>query len=220
MNSLLEFARGPALQLSLGIFVLGVAWRLFALFLLPWRRNRAKPRAGNPGVVGGALRGMVSHWFPRREYMRRSAFHFVNGYVFHIGFLVILLGFGPHISFFSGLFGLSWPDLPTPFIYLVGAITLASLLAALVHRISNPVQRLISSFDDYFSWFVTMLPVLTGLAIAGHFMAHYRVLLAIHILSVCLLLIWLPFGKLMHTFLFLLSRATTGARLAMRGVKF
>ncbi len=220
MSSLLEFARGPALQISLGIFVLGVAWRLFALVLLPWRRNRARPRSGSPGVVGGALRGLVSHWFPRREYMRSSAFHFVNGYVFHIGFFVIVFGFGPHIRFLSGLVGLSWPNLPSPFIYIVGAITLASLLAALVHRIVHPVQRLLSGFDDYFSWFVTMFPVITGLALVGHFAASYSTLLAVHILSVCLLLIWFPFGKLMHTFLFLFSRATTGARLAMRGVKF
>lgn len=220
MNSLLEFARGPALQISLGIFVLGVAWRLFALLLLPWRRNRAQPRAGSPGVVGGALRGMASHWFPRREYLRSSAFHFVNGYIFHLGLFVIVFGFGPHIRFLSGLIGLSWPNLPSSIIYIVGAITLASLLAALIHRIGNPVQRLISGFDDYFSWFVTMLPVLTGLAIAAHVGSNYSALLAVHILSVCLLLIWFPFGKLMHTFLFLLSRATTGARLAMRGVKF
>jgi hypothetical protein len=40
---------------------------------------------------------------------------------------------------------------------------------------------------------------------------------AIHLLSVELLFVWLPFGKLGHAFLVFLSRATTGAALARKG---
>ena len=92
-------------------------------------------------------------------------------------------------------------------------------MAALVRRLTNPVQRLISSADDYISWVATALPVLTGLLAAAHLGAEYRTLLAIHLLSVAMFLIWFPFGKLMHTVLFLFSRGATGARLAHRGAK-
>jgi hypothetical protein len=34
-------------------------------------------------------------------------------------------------------------------------ITVVSLFAALVMRVSNPAQRIISTFDDYISWLVT-----------------------------------------------------------------
>ncbi len=30
---------------------------------------------------------------------------------------------------------------------------------------TSPVLKLISNFDDYFSWFVTILPLVTGLLI-------------------------------------------------------
>ena len=73
-----------------------------------------------------------------------------------------------------------------------------SRFAALMMRISNPVQRIISTFDDYFSWLVTFLPVITGLVATSHLGARYETLLGLHILSVALMLIWLPFGKLMH----------------------
>ncbi len=43
--------------------------------------------------------------------------------------------------------------------------------------------------------------------------------LAVHLLSLELLLIWFPFGKLMHAFLFAFSRGATGIRFSHRGVK-
>ena len=55
------------------------------------------------------------------------------------------------------------------------------------------------------------------LASTAHVGARYETLLAIHILSVDLLLIWFPFGKLMHAFYIFPSRAINGAILARRG---
>ncbi len=50
---LLEFARGPALQISITIFVFGIAFRVFSLFLM-WRTRdssagsrREKTRCGS-----------------------------------------------------------------------------------------------------------------------------------------------------------------------------
>ncbi len=42
--------------------------------------------------------------------------------------------------------------------------------------------------------------------------------LAAHLLSLELLLMWFPFGKLMHAFLFAFSRGATGMRFSHRGV--
>ena len=47
----------------------------------------------------------------------------------------------------------------------------------------------------------------------------YRAPLAIHLLSLELLLIWFPFGKLMHAILFAFSRGATGVRFSHRGVR-
>ena len=72
-----------------------------------------------------------------------------------------------------------------------------------------------------------MLPMLTGmsvvvepsLAILARDHVTYPIPLAIHLLSVELLLIWFPFGKLMHAFLFVFSRGATGMRFSHRGVQ-
>ena len=101
----------------------------------------------------------------------------------------------------------------------MGVITLASLLVALVHRTTSPVLRLLSTFNDYFSWLITFLPVATGLIAVSHLGGPYETLLAIHILTVALLLIWFPFGKLMHAFLVFLTRSETSVFYSRRGVE-
>ena len=100
---------------------------------------------------------------------------------------------------------------------VVGAITFAALVALLVHRLASPVKRLISNFDDYFSWLVTTLPLVTGMMAYSHIGAPYPTMLAIHILSVELLMVWFPFGKLMHTFTIFIARAATGIAFERKG---
>ena len=92
-------------------------------------------------------------------------------------------------------------------------------------RLSDPVRRLLSGFEDYFSWLVVLLPLLTGMAALGQSYAGGALAaapleplpVAIHLLSVELLFVWLPFGKLAHAFLVFASRGVTGAAFARKG---
>ena len=77
--------------------------------------------------------------------------------------------------------------------------------------------RRISNFDDYFSWLVTVAPLVTGFAAKSNLWPLYETGLAVHLLSVWLLLIYFPFGKLMHTAWFVTSRYTTGAHFERKG---
>jgi nitrate reductase gamma subunit len=217
--SLLDFARGPALDVAIAVFCLGVLWRLISLLGLPWAKDKTVKRAGAPSNLMAGVSGFVRHLWVPKGFGLTSSFTIINGYVFHLGLAIVVFGFTQHILFIRGLFGLSWAGLPTSVITIVGVITLASLIAALVRRMTSPVLKLISTFNDYVSWLVTFLPVLTGLLAVSHLGAPYETLLAIHILTVCLLLIWFPFGKLMHAFLVFLTRAETGISYGRRGVK-
>jgi len=55
-------------------------------------------------------------------------------------------------------------------------------------RVWRPVTRMISNWDDYFSWLVTVLPLITGLIASADLGGDYETLLAVHILSAELLL--------------------------------
>jgi nitrate reductase gamma subunit len=216
---LLEFARGPALQFAITIFVAGVVFRVVSLFMM-WRtRDSSEGSSRERPVVVAAIREIIRRLWPQAAYKQRTMFALINGYVLHVGLALCVFFLMPHILFIKDLFGISWGALPNNVIYAVGVLTVGSMVAALVMRFANPAQRIISTFDDWFSWLVTFLPLITGLIASSHLGARYETLLALHILSVALLLIWLPFGKLMHFFLVFVTRSQTGAHLSHRGAQ-
>lgn len=224
---LLEFARGPGLAVSLTVFVLGTLWRLAGILRRPRLPDRSPARDGAPSKLTGALHANLRAMWPRREFLPTARFVMINGYVFHIGLAIVVFGYAPHIAFVQRLTGLGWPALPDAVMYVSASATIVALLLALAMRITDPVRRSISSADDLISWTLVFLPLFTGMAVAGDpsqaILARDKVLyggpLAVHLLSLELLLLWFPFGKLMHAVLFAFSRGATGVRFSHRGVR-
>jgi nitrate reductase gamma subunit len=214
---LLAIARGAGLKLALTVFCFGVAWRLVSIALLRYRHNFNEPRST---VVSAMLGGLVtagSRSWPHPEFIGRTGAGEALGYSYHLGLFAIVLAFAPHIAFFRSLFGLSWPGLPSSVITILSVLTFTLLLAVLFRRVTNRVLRLLSNFDDYFSWFITTLVIVTGLAATAHVGGPYQTLLGLHILSFDVLLVWFPFGKLMHAFYLVPSRALNGYLLSRKG---
>jgi nitrate reductase gamma subunit len=209
---MLEFARGPALAVSLGILILGLAWRLYGIFRRPARIDHSEPRRRD--LAAGGLRAIFAKMRPPKGVKVRGA-AMANAYAYHIGLALVVFGFGPHIAFVERYTGIAWPALPDTVFYVAAGVTLVGLLIALLARLSDAVLRLLSNFDDYFSWLVTMAPLATGMALlpapAG------PVPVAIHLFSLELLLVWLPFGKLAHAALVFVSRWRTGADFTRKG---
>jgi nitrate reductase gamma subunit len=221
--SLLEFARGPALWLSLAVLFLGSAWRVIGIFRLKSKADFSEPRSMR--LMSGAMGAIIGHMIPRKEFRDTEKISTFIAYFYHIGLAITVFGFLPHIYFIERLTGVSWPALPASLVYVAVAITFVAMILILMERLTDGVLRLLSNFDDYFSWFVTFLPLVTGMMVINHpFPAGAApvpplepTLLAIHLLSVELLFIWLPFGKLSHAFLVFISRGVTGAAFARKG---
>jgi len=214
-TELLIWARGPALQVATVIFLLGVLVRILEILIIGRKANLAEPRGS---AVAGGLRTILSRSFPDRGTLRRSTFNIVAGYVFHAGFFIVLFLFAPHVLVFQDVLGFGWPSIPTQIIDAITIVTILTLLAVLLHRIMDRVMRFLSGPQDYIAWFVTMLPMVTG------YLAFHRtgltptLMMAIHILSVELLMVVFPFTKLMHAFTLFMARYYNGAIAGYRGV--
>ena len=214
---LLEFARGPALQWAAYILVAGSIWRIVGILLLKEKSDFSEPR--KRAGLGSALKVVYTRSFTAPPFAKATMYPKMMAYVQHVGLFAVVFLFVPHIMFFKGFLGFEWPGLPNSVIYVFGVAAVVASIALLVRRVTSPVLRLISNFDDYFSGFVAILPIATGLLIPVRLGIRYEDLLAIHILSVVLFMIWLPFGKLGHVFLVFITRGTTGIAFERRGAK-
>lgn len=212
---LLYWARSTGLQIAVAVFLLGTVWRLIEIYSLGRRPDLAERRH-----VSGASgwHTMVRRSLPIPGMMERSAMTYIAGYAFHLGLAVVVFLFAPHIRLVQEFTGLSWPALPSQFVDFVAVVTLAAMLVVLAERITHPVKRFLSTFEDWLTWAVTFLPVLTGYLAARHLLLPYTLMLSLHILSVELLLVLLPFTKLIHVFTVWPSRWFNGDVAGKKGV--
>lgn len=211
---LLTFARGSALNWALMLCVAGIALRLFEIFGLGRKADLARPRINTPG---SGWRTMLTRSLPVEGMLQREPVTYIGGYVFHLGLLVTIFFFAPHIEFIRSMTGIGWSRLPTA---LVDASVVAAMVALgvlLAHRLNNPVKRMLSGFGDYLAWAVTLLPLLTGYLAYHHLLFEYTLMLSLHLFSVELMLVLLPFTKLFHTLSVFISRWYNGDMFARKG---
>ncbi len=206
---LLIWVRGPGLQLSLAAFILGMTYRILQTYFLGRAKNLAEPRGSQ------WLHGMKTIWW--RSFFHpgmtiRGYFTIISGYTFHLGFIITLLFFDQHIELFKSWTGLSWPALPA-------VLGIAALVAVLVDRIADPVRYLLSDYQDYLCWSLTVLPLVTGLLLVYKIWLPYTSLLVVHIISFEILLVAIPFTKLSHVFTIFIARWYNGAIAGYKGVQ-
>jgi nitrate reductase gamma subunit len=211
----LTWVRGPGLNLALAVLVLGVLWRLVEIYGLGRKKDLSAPRS-TPGASGWAT--IARRSVPPPGMLKTSPVSYIGGYVFHVGLALVVFLFAPHIALITALVGAAWPALPSQAIHLTSVVTMAAMVAVLVDRITKIPKRYLSTLGDWFTWTLTFLPLLTGWLAVQHLLLPYTLMLAVHILSVELLLVFLPFTKLFHAFTVFGSRWFNGAVNGHKGV--
>ncbi|MCU7798220.1 MAG: hypothetical protein KZQ75_13930 [Candidatus Thiodiazotropha sp. (ex Myrtea spinifera)] len=208
-----EFIDGPLWYFSLTAFVIGVVWRIVSIVRAGVRPDLSIAR-GSAGR--GAMRTIFSRFVPERTVTTRSRHQLIAGYMFHVGLLILLFFAQPHIDFIAErITGLSWPAVPHWVFIVAAEFAFAGLILLWLHRVLNPVTRLLSDMDDHIGSILVFLVMLTGcLALAQ----SHEALRLIHLFLAEVFLIYFPFSKLMHAFTFVMSRGYTGATMGRKGV--
>jgi len=208
-----KFIEGPLWYFALAVFLIGVAWRIFAIFRTGSKADLSVPRRS---VAVSAVMTSLRRFVPRHEMSPRIRLHVIAGYMFHLGLFALLLFAAPHVLFLQEqLLGFGWTPMPYWAFILASQIAFAGLFILWLHRLLNPVARLISDADDHVAAGLTFVVMLTGCLALMEAFTGLRVL---HLFTVELLMIYFPFSRLMHAFTFIPSRAYTGALFGRRGV--
>lgn len=213
----LLLVRGPLFGIATIIMIFGITLRLFEIFMLGRKANLAEKRASG---TGPGFRTIFRRFLPvDRNTFEKSVLLTIAGYVFHIGLFITVFLYAPHVEIIETVFGFGWPTLPSPIVDFAAVLTMVALLGILWRRITHPVVKYLSRADDYVVWVLTFAPVITGYLAYHHLLPNYSMLLAVHILSVELLMVVFPFTKLTHAFTLFFSRWYTGSISGEKGVQ-
>lgn len=209
-----QFVNGLLWKISALVFVVGVAMRIFAILRYGRRKDLAEPRGS---AFTGALWTNISRFKSHTEIAEKIRFQTLSGYMFHLGLFVLVLFATPHIEFIEErILGFGWPALPNWVFIISTQFCLLGLLFLLLQRLMNPITRLISRPDNYISIGLLFLIMLTGCWV---YFQPSSGLAYLHLFTLELLMLYFPFSNLMHAFLFVSSRAYTGALYGLRGMK-
>lgn len=210
----LSFARGPFFRFSFWFFAAGMIVRLFLVLRLGWKHKRP---ANKPGgllpVLTSFARGLfIFPFLPRyRSAFQSRPIMYLAGGLFHLGLLGVVLFSRSHMLAWKEMLGFGWPTLPKALIGWLAAAGLLSMLVLLLHRLTDKVLRLISTSGEWLNWSVVFIPMITGWLLAQGLLLSYEAMFAVHMLSVNLLLIWIPFSRISHFMFYFISRAIHGA---------
>jgi hypothetical protein len=196
-------------------------YRLVRVLMLGWGNDRVRDRGSKAaGVVKTYLKAiLVWPFIPwvKRTFDRNPVIYLAGG-LFHLALFAVLILGTAHMLVWKSLLGFGWPTLPLPIVDWLAAVGIVAMLGLLIHRIVNPVMKLITGPAEWANWAVVFLPMATGYIMTHHLFFRYEVLFSLHMLAVDLLLIWIPFSRIGHFMFYFFSRSIHGAEFGRRAV--
>ncbi len=216
------FVRGPMFYAALVFFVLGMAYRLVSVIALGWSKDHVPAKKSK---VGGSilafLKGLiVLPFIPRfSETGTRNIVTYIAGGLFHLGLIVVVFLGAAHMLVWKSLLGFGWPTLPLPIVDWMAAVAIVAMIVLGVNRLVNPVLRLLSKPADFINLLMVFLPFITGFFLTHRLFARYEIGFTIHVLTINLLLIWIPLSRISHFVFYFISKARHGAKFAQRGAQ-
>jgi nitrate reductase gamma subunit len=198
-----------------------MTYRLVRVVLLGWNKDRVLAEGSKAGgVVKSYGKGLLILPFVPwvKNTFKRNPIIYLFGGIFHLGlFVVIFLGTA-HMLVWKSLLGFGWPTLKVPIVDWFAAATIVAMIALLIYRWTNPVLKLLSGPAQVFNWLFVFLPMVTGYMMTHHLWFPYEELFSLHMLSVDVMLIWIPLSSISHFMFYFFSRTIHGIEFGKRAV--
>jgi len=220
-SDLLQFSRGPFFQIALLVFVAGMFYRLASILLLGWQRDRTPARGSKlGGVIKSYGKGLfILPFIPWvKNSFRSNAVTFIAGGLFHLGLFVVIFFGAAHMLVWKSLLGFGWFTLPLPVIDWMAAVAIVAMLVLAVNRLTNPVLKLLTGPAEWLNWLVVFLPFVTGYIMTHRLWFPYELLFSLHLITVNIMLIWIPFSRISHFIFYFFSRTIHGTEYGKRAV--
>jgi nitrate reductase gamma subunit len=202
-----ELVRGPFAWIALIVFILGSVYRIVVLWARGKKEKTLYPLQSVKDAVRSILHGVIPFG---ATHMRKQPLFTIITFIFHICVVLLPIFLLGHIVLLYESWKILWWSMPD---ILADIMTLMVILACVyffIRRRVVPEVKMVTRPGDYILLFVILLPFLTGF-LAYHQWGPYRPMLILHILSGEILLVSIPFSKLVHMIMFVFSRAYMGS---------
>ncbi len=202
-----EFVRGPLVWIAFIGFFGGILYRLVTMARLA-KKDKVVYQTFD------ARTGVCSllHWaipFANRN-TRTHPVYTLLSYAFHVCLLATPLLLMGHALLWQESWGVRWWSLPEGVADIMTLLVIFACLLFGLRRLVLPEVRNVTSSSDFLLLLVVMAPFVTG------FLAHrqwlpYTPMVIAHIISGALLLLVIPWTRLVHMIWFAFSRAYMGS---------
>ncbi|NNE21809.1 MAG: hypothetical protein HKN11_04290 [Rhizobiales bacterium] len=207
-----QFIEGPLWTFAATVFLVGVAWRIVAIMMIGKPKDLTVAKSSS---MAGAAKSIALHSVPHGGNLSRTIYHVISGYAFHLGLFALLFLAAPHVTFISErIVTVPWPAMPRWAFIIAAEAAFAGLILLYLRRLTDPIMRQLSDWDDHVGTWLTFLAMLTGCLALQESHIGLRLF---HMVTVQVWMIYFPFSRLMHAFTFAMARKHTGATYGRRG---
>jgi len=213
MDGFYTFLIGPALWVTLFVFVTGLIARVFYLYGLSRERDKVFYNHMNWSWAWKSIWHWMIPW-GSASMRNQPVFTFVF-FLFHVCLFVTPIFLSAHNILLREWLGFSLWTLPDGVADILTMATMAALIFLFLRRLIRPEVRVLTTAWDHTLLGLTLLPFLTGF-LAYHQWGPYPLMLILHILSAEVLLLIIPFSKLGHMVLWFFSRSFIGFEMGGR----
>lgn len=225
ISNIYELVRGPVAWICFFIFMAGTVFQITRFFKLSVKINQPVFEQGDPphkSQEDKSARYQLAYLLSRLRVsiIGMHPFMFIVTVVFHFSIFMLPLFLREHNSLMDILWGVSF----CPHILshntadMLFVIICCCMLVFAFRRLFTSRVRALTDFGDVYLYAVTGAPFVSGY-LAVHNVFDYQMLVIVHILSVEILLVSLPFTKFVHMIFFFLNRFWSRGELGFRTAK-
>lgn len=215
MMWLYHLLSGPMVWIAVGVFVAGTVWQTVRFFLFTRKhppRTRSLTLPTEKPSVDHGKKGLIDRTSFKYRLSRlkltlpgrRPVFILMTTF-FHVNLLVLPFFIQGHTMMAGFATGVFVPALPDVLVDLLTLLMLLWTFIFFIRRMCVREVRAITTFSDFAMLALAALPFLSGF-MAYHQFFDYRTMLVLHMGSGEMMLMLIPFTRMIHMLYFFLNR--------------
>jgi len=200
--------RGPLVWIAFLVFIGGSIYQVRNLILLAKKEKVVYPYMS----LKFTLRSLF-HWlmpFASVNWRRHPVITIVT-FIFHIGIVILPIFVLGHIVLIKESWGIRWWNISEGWGDILTLFVIGGSIFFFLRRIFAPEVRFVTFYSDYLILAVTFMPFLTGFLAYHQLLLPNKTMVILHMLFGEIMLISVPFTRIIHMFYFFLTRAYMGS---------